>query len=171
MEEKSETSTHETLADSLPISILVIIFEKLLRAPTPHPSFLEFKVQASILKKHKPHCHHHNVLHTQSQAWSSIYRVCKLWRAAILETEVGVCLPKEINLQVSNFLRTARIRGLELHDPDHCDVESLSKLLCDSKMIAASGNSLLTIVDAPFNGKWQPSAFKNLSQVRLFNLT
>lgn len=64
------------------------------------------------------------------------------------------------------WLRKCRIRGLELHDPDHTDSQLYTSLLSSPDMLRNSGDALQSIVDVPFNSQWSPAEFKNLSQVR-----
>ena len=69
--------------DSLPIAVLTHIFDFLLRAPTPHPTYLPGKLAS----------------------WSSLFRTCHHWRAAIMETGVGVCLPSTIDARLEAWLK------------------------------------------------------------------
>jgi hypothetical protein len=72
----------------LPISVLTHIFDMILRAPTPHPDYLDGKLAS----------------------WCSLFRTCRQWRLAVVETGVGVCLPKRINKRMDQWLRKVRFR-------------------------------------------------------------
>ena len=74
---------------SLPIAVLVIIFDNVLVAPTPHHKYLPEKLRH----------------------WTSLFRTCKQWREAIRETGVGVCLPKRVDARMRTWLKKVRGGG------------------------------------------------------------
>jgi hypothetical protein len=78
-----------------------------------------------------------------------------------------LCMPfnERRSLNLDHACMQARIRGLELHDPDHTDQACYSKLLSDPQFLRSSGESMQSIVDVPYNGGWKPTDFKNLSQL------
>ncbi|GAX77153.1 hypothetical protein CEUSTIGMA_g4598.t1 [Chlamydomonas eustigma] len=129
----------------LPVTVLTQIFDCVLKATTPHPIHLAGKLSS----------------------WSSLFRTCKHWKAAIMETEVGVCLPTQIDGNLETWLRLVRLRGLELHDPDHTPATLFSNLLNHPQLLSRSGASMQSLVDVPLTPLWRPSAFTNLTQLVL----
>lgn len=57
-----------------------------------------------------------------------------------------------------------RCRGIEFHDPEHTD-PGVVALLSHPGLLARSSRSMLSIVDAPFDGTWRPEDFPNIVQL------
>jgi hypothetical protein len=64
------------------------------------------------------------------------------------------------------FPLQARLRGLELHDPDRTLSSLFSNLLSDPQLLSRSGQSMQSLVDVPLTPDWRPAAFTNLTQVQ-----
>ena len=83
VQELCEPSEQDVDWSSIPIAVLAIIFDNILRAPTPHPKYLPEKLRH----------------------WTTLFRTCKHWREAIRETGVGVCLPKRVDARMRAWLK------------------------------------------------------------------
>jgi hypothetical protein len=130
----TDPSQHDDEAHwaDLPIAVLSQIFDDILRAPTPHPSYVPGKLAT----------------------WCSLFRTCKHWRAAILETGVGVCLPKEIDARTEAWLKkviienshacektqTCCAHGAKCHAPCRNEVAEAigSRTPCHARRVSAS---------------------------------
>ncbi|KAJ9526822.1 hypothetical protein QJQ45_017799 [Haematococcus lacustris] len=126
----------------LPDVLLVQIFDIVLTAPTAHPSYLRGKVQSVAY----------------------LGRVCRAWKAALAECPIGVCLPAQLPAPACRWLCSVLLRGVEYHDPEHTQPQ-LVKLLSHPDFVRRSGKSLVSLVDAPYDGSWRPASFPNIVQL------
>ncbi|KAL6764046.1 hypothetical protein V8C86DRAFT_21837 [Haematococcus lacustris] len=126
----------------LPDVLLVQIFDIVLTAPTAHPSYLRGKVQSVAY----------------------LGRVCRAWKSALAECPIGVCLPAQLPAPACRWLCSVLLRGVEYHDPEHTQPQ-LVKLLSHPDFVRRSGKSLVSLVDAPYDGSWSPASFPNIVQL------
>eukprot|EP00798_Chlamydomonas_sp_ICE-L_P028103 gene28103-31211_t len=90
---------------------------------------------------------HPKYLPMKRAAWYDCSQVCKHWKYAMQESLV-------------------RLRGIEFHAPDKTQ-PSVYRLLSDPRLLQRSGGCVQSLVEAPYDGQWQPSDFPHCSQLVL----